>query len=142
MISWWIRRYILMWPEMTLSICTYLQGVTLLLRITYWDHDVEIYCSWCITILRYTFQSRKFEKFINIHSLVTGKYFCWRLFLMKLQACNVNKRDSKKGVSSEYWEIFKSSYFEHHLQTAASVFCNIFVRTLSILAMRMLHLAS
>ena len=29
---------------------------------------IKMYCSWCITILEHTFQSRKFETFINMHS--------------------------------------------------------------------------
>ena len=30
------------------------------------------------------------------------------------------KRDSNTGVFCEHWEIFKNTYFEEHLQTAAS----------------------
>ena len=47
-----------------------------------------------------------------------------------LKACNFIKKDTSTQVfSSEYCEIFKKSYFQEHLRTAASVFstllCNV-----------------
>ena len=44
-------------------------------------------------------------------------------FLIKLQAFRAPallKRDSNTGVFCEHWEIFKNTYFEEHLRTAAS----------------------
>ena len=44
-------------------------------------------------------------------------------FLMKMQAFRpaaLLKRDSNTGVFCEHWESFKNTYFEEHLQTAAS----------------------
>ena len=44
-------------------------------------------------------------------------------FLIKMQAFRVPallKRDSNAGVFCEHWEIFKNTYFEEHLRTAAS----------------------
>ena len=44
-------------------------------------------------------------------------------FLIKMQAFRAPallKRDSNTGVFCEHWEIFKNTYFEEHLQTAAS----------------------
>ena len=43
-------------------------------------------------------------------------------FLIKLQAyaCNILKRDSGTGVSCEFREIFKNSFFTEHLWTSAS----------------------
>ena len=44
-------------------------------------------------------------------------------FLIKIQAFRAPallKRDSNTGVFCEHWEIFKNTYFEEHLRTAAS----------------------
>ena len=44
-------------------------------------------------------------------------------FLIKMQAFRAPallKRDSNTGVFCEHWEIFKNTYFEEHLRTAAS----------------------
>ena len=60
-------------------------------------------------------------------SIFTGKYLRWNIFLNKvatLQACNFIKRDSNTGVSCEYFEIFKNTYFEKHLRTTASALMN------------------
>ena len=39
-----------------------------------------------------------------------------------LQICNfIKKRFQQKVFSCDYWEIFKNTYFEEHLRTAASV---------------------
>ena len=45
------------------------------------------------------------------------------IFLGKLLACNfIKKRLQRQMFSSEYCEIFKSTYFEEHLLAAASDF--------------------
>ena len=53
---------------------------------------------------------------------------CWTLFLIKLQAfkpesCNFIKK--KLQHICETCEIFKSTYFEEHLRTVASVFYDL-----------------
>ena len=51
----------------------------------------------------------------------------WSLFLIKLQAfrsVTLLKRDSNTGVSCEYCEIFRQTYFEDNLPTAACVVIN------------------
>ena len=55
------------------------------------------------------------KSFLKIFAIFTGKHLCWCLFF------NYQKRDSSTGVSCEYCEIFKETYFEEHLATAASV---------------------
>ena len=46
-------------------------------------------------------------------AVITGKHLCCSLFLLK--------RDTPAQVFSfEYCEIFKNTYFEEHLRTAAS----------------------
>ena len=55
-------------------------------------------------------------------SVITGKHLCWCLFLTKLQtwrSVTLLKRDSNTGVSCEYCEIRKNTYFEEHMRTAA-----------------------
>ena len=37
------------------------------------------------------------------------------------QPATLFKRDTNTGVSCEYSEIFKNTYFEEHLQTVASI---------------------
>ena len=53
----------------------------------------------------------------------TGKHLCHSLFLIKLQddACNFTRKETPTlMVSSEFFEIFKNSFFkEHPLATAA-----------------------
>ena len=59
---------------------------------------------------------------------VTIKYLCWSYFLIKLQACRsaiLLKRDSRSGVFLWILPNFKNTYFEEHLQTAASVFWSV-----------------
>ena len=49
------------------------------------------------------------------------------LFLRKLKpfrSATLLKRDSTTSVSCDYCEIFKTTYFEEHLRTAASVYSN------------------
>ena len=61
-----------------------------------------------------------FKNFANF----TGKHLCWSLFLEKLQVFRsaiLLERDSNTGFSCEIYEIFKNTYFEEHLRTAASV---------------------
>ena len=51
----------------------------------------------------------------------------WSLFLIKLQAfrsVTFLQRDSNTGVSCEYCEIFRQTYFEDNLPTAAYVVIN------------------
>ena len=57
------------------------------------------------------------KKFYNIHRKTTAL----ECFLIKFQASTWLKRDSTQLFSSEYYEIFKNTYFEKHLQTTASV---------------------
>ena len=42
------------------------------------------------------------------------------IFTGKLQTCNLLKKIPTKMFSSEYCKIFKKTYFEEHLLTAAS----------------------
>ena len=39
----------------------------------------------------------------------------------RLKACNFLKKRLQHGCFCEYWEISKNTYFEEHVQTAASV---------------------
>ena len=48
----------------------------------------------------------------------TGKHLCWSLFLITLQAFRLIPI---RVFSCEYCEIFKNTYFEEYLPTAASV---------------------
>ena len=52
----------------------------------------------------------------------TGKHLRQSLFLIKLQAwpANLLKRDSNKGVSCEFCEIFKNTSFAEPLWATAS----------------------
>ena len=51
--------------------------------------------------------------------IITEKYLCQSLFFDK--ACNFIKGEAPAQVfSCEYWEIFKDTFFEEHLRTAAS----------------------
>ena len=43
------------------------------------------------------------------------------IFTGKLQACNFIKKRLQHRYSSGYCKIFKNTYFEEHLQTAASI---------------------
>ena len=44
------------------------------------------------------------------------------IFTGMLQACNFIKKGLQHRCSFEYYEIFKNTYFEEHLLTAASDF--------------------
>ena len=60
---------------------------------------------------------KNFAVFTWIHTCVEIS------FLIKMQAFRAPallKRDSNTGVFCEHWEIFKNTYFEEHLRTAAS----------------------
>ena len=51
-------------------------------------------------------------------AIFTGKYFCWSLFLIKLQAFrNVTslKRNSNTVFFCEYCEVFENYFFIEHL---------------------------
>ena len=51
-------------------------------------------------------------------SILTGKYLCSSLFLIKLRPFRLVtflKRDPNAGVFGEYCEIFKKAYFEENL---------------------------
>ena len=55
--------------------------------------------------------------------LKISQYSLENTFLIKMQVFRplaLLKRDSNTGVFCEHWEIFKSTYFEVHLRTAAS----------------------
>ena len=53
-------------------------------------------------------------------ALFTGKNLCWGLFLIKLQL--YQNQTPAQVFSCEYCKIFKNTYFEEHLLTAASDF--------------------
>ena len=60
-----------------------------------------------------------FENF----AIFTGKYPCWSLFKIKLQAwkpATLLKRTLTQSFSCEYCEIFKNSFFHRTSQVAAS----------------------
>ena len=49
---------------------------------------------------------------LKIFAIFTGKHMCWSLLLIKLQDWILEfslRRDSNRGASYEYWEIFKSN---------------------------------
>ena len=62
---------------------------------------------------------KKFFKIgvLKIFAIFTGKHLCWRLFFDKV---HTSMRPTQV-FSSEYWDIFKNTYFKEHLRTAASV---------------------
>ena len=63
-------------------------------------------------------------KFFFFFTIFAGKHLCQSYFLITLQAWRpaiLLKRDSAQVFSCEYWEIFKSTYFEEHQQIVASV---------------------
>ena len=81
------RELVLLWPEITLDIYLSAGGDLifkllsskgriwrscwkLFLSLASWvmTYIMKMYCSWCITVLGYTCQIRKFGKFINIPS--------------------------------------------------------------------------
>ena len=49
-------------------------------------------------------------------AMFTGKHLCWSPFFNKVAG------ESNTGVSCEYCEFFKNTYFEGYLRTAASLF--------------------
>ena len=54
----------------------------------------------------------------------TGQHLCWSLFLIKLQALKAYhfmRETPRQVLSCEYCEIFKNTYFEKRLRTAASI---------------------
>ena len=54
-------------------------------------------------------------------AISTGKYLCWRLFLIKNFKETLSKGTPTQVFSCEYCGIFKITCFEEHLQTAASM---------------------
>ena len=59
----------------------------------------------------------------NVTNL-TGQHLCWSLFLIKLsalKACNFIQETPTQELSCEHCEVFKSTYFEKHLLTAAAI---------------------
>ena len=53
----------------------------------------------------------------------TGKHLCWSIFIIKLQAFNLQvfkKETPAQVLSCEVCETFKNNYFEEYLQMAAS----------------------
>ena len=63
------------------------------------------------------------KAFLKISATFTRKYICWSLFFKKLQArwsVALLKRDFNTGVFCKDCEVFKNTYFEEHLPTAAS----------------------
>ena len=56
-------------------------------------------------------------------AIFTGKHLCWSHFLIQLKAFRLHlhqKETPPTQISSrKYYEIFKSTYFEKHLRTAA-----------------------
>ena len=54
------------------------------------------------------------EAVLKIFAIFTGKHLCWGLFLIR------EKETQTQVPTREYCEIFKNTYFEEHLQTAAS----------------------
>ena len=52
----------------------------------------------------------------------TRKHLCQSLFFERPETCNFIEKESLTQVfSCEFWEIFKNTYFEEHLRTAAPV---------------------
>ena len=69
---------------------------------------------------------------VKFQAEVATRGVLWKnLFLKILQysqenTCNfIKKQTPGQVISCEYWKIFKSTYFEEHLRTAASVHDNI-----------------
>ena len=55
---------------------------------------------------------------LKYFAILTGKHLCWGPFLIKLQVfrpASFLTRDSNRGVSCRYCEIFKAVYFKKHL---------------------------
>ena len=60
-------------------------------------------------------------KFMNFSEAATAGVLWKKLFLKNLQYSQESSRPETLLKTSEYWEIFKNTYFEEHL-TAASDF--------------------
>ena len=59
---------------------------------------------------------------IKIFRTFTGKHLCRKLFCRSLGLQLYSKDTPRQMFSCEYYKAFKNTYFEEHLQTAASVF--------------------
>ena len=94
--------------------------------------------NWKFTKFTRTLRSRSSHRwcsakkvFLEFIANFTGKHLYWSLCLIKLQAfrpTTLLQRDST-GVFCEICEIFKITYFEEHLRTAASREACIIKRT-------------
>ena len=68
------------------------------------------------------------KAFLKNCATFTGKPLCWSLSLIKLQPfwpASLLKRGCNTGVFCEYCEIFKNTYFEEKIRTAASCFSSM-----------------
>ena len=57
---------------------------------------------------------------LKIFLTCKGKYQCWSLFSINLQACNFIKKGSTLLFSCKYYQIFKSSFFYRTLPVGVS----------------------
>ena len=59
---------------------------------------------------------------LKYFAIFTEKHRCWCLFLIKLQtkACSFIKERLQHKCVPVNWEVFKNTYFQVHLQRAAS----------------------
>ena len=67
-------------------------------------------------------------------AIFTAKHLCWSLFnkVTELQAFNFIKKKLQHGCFSvKYCEIFKNTYFEENLQTAACQLIGVLTKWLS-----------
>ena len=56
--------------------------------------------------------------------IFTWKHLCWSLFLIKLEASGLQIYQTETPTQvfpCDYCKVFKKTYFEEHLRTAASV---------------------
>ena len=90
-------------------------------HVNFVSKDVQRILSSHKSIMNRKCSTRKLFLKISQHS---QENICVRIsFLIKMQvfrAPALLKRDSNTGVFCEHWEIFKNTYFEEHLRTAAS----------------------
>ena len=83
-----------------------------------------------LIFLAFSFQIISFSEAITQRGTVKklllniSRNTCTRVFfLIKLQteACNFSKMETCAGVSGEFWEIFKNTFFYRTLSVAASI---------------------
>ena len=139
LISWWVTLFA------KVSLCgqnleTNFSSINLdsrwilFLHLSNESYIMKMHFSWCITILVYTAQSRKFEKFINIHlntnslgrtSLTPPEVFCKDFIDISYENgsfCILE--DSATYLSLNYncilvWEISFSDRWEHSKLTTS-----------------------